>query len=57
MKVGDTEYVVDYEFFTRANGERTYSKMQMGFKTEAEAQEWANANTSDGKVSSWTRIW
>lgn len=46
------KYEVDYEFHTRDNGERFFTRVKAGFRSENEAQRWADNNTVDGVVVS-----
>ena len=57
QKIGEKRYEVEYDFFTRQDGTRSCMRIMGGFLTEAEATEWAQANTTDGKVSWNIRIW
>ena len=49
------EFYVEFDFRATKYGMRCM-QIQGGFKTEAEATEWAEANTSDGRVHWQTKI-
>ncbi len=43
-------YEVDYEFFIKKDGSRSFMNIKGGFKTYADAERWAHENTIDGEV-------
>ena len=52
QRVGEVRYSVDYDF----RDGKPYT-IKTNFETAEEAQEWADKNTTDGKVFSYKRIW